>query len=325
MELNLWTYVPTSYLKPTTSEASLSAPDMAAWTSGCTLQNRTIELWLSSNGKAMQRPLSWRGWLTRPWVKRLSGTIFEPLTLQHGAAAFISSLPAIHANPSAMPAGAAGKQIRVTFGQKWRASSTKPSPNGSGVKTLKDTCPWDTPTSQQAYAAWATRQRQDCSRREKLVLATAGAGSSSWPTPTASDAGYVPDMMIEGGRLKTVSPIDISEGSGGQFALNEASRSWTTLWSLLKAMGWSAATATSLSSHPVRVSFKNGKRSFLTGLTSNPRFYEMIMGWPIGWTAPGEQVTAYAAWLRRSRGRYLSLLTSWTRDGTPNSAELVAS
>ena len=103
-------------------------------------------------------------------------------------------------------------------------------------------------------------------------------------------------------------------GSGGQFALNEASRSWTTLWSLLKAMGWSAATATSLSSHPVRVSFKNGKRSFLTGLTSNPRFYEMIMGWPIGWTAPGEQVTAYAAWLQRSRSQFSRLLTNWTPD-----------
>jgi hypothetical protein len=82
-------------------------------------------------------------------------------------------------------------------------------------------------------------------------------------------------------------------------------------------MGWSAATATSLSSHPVRASFKNGKRSYLTGLISNPRFYEMTMGWPIGWTAPGEQVTGYAAWLQRSRGQYSKLLTSWTRDGTP--------
>jgi hypothetical protein len=288
---------------------------MPASISGCTLQNRDTALWLSSSGKAMQRPLSWRGWLTRPWVRHLSGTTYEPSTLQHGVTAFISSLPAIPASRSATPAGEAAKPTRVTFGLKLPASSTKLSPNGSGVKTSKDTCPWDTPTSQQAYAAWATRQRQDCSRREKLARATAGAGSSSWPTPTASDAGYFPDMVIEDGQIRVVSPIDISKESGGQYALCETTRGWTALWLMLKALGWSARTATSPSSPPVRVSFKHGKASYLGGLIANPRFYEMVMGWPIGWTAPGEQATEFAAWLRRSRGRFSNLLTSWTRDG----------
>jgi hypothetical protein len=34
-----------------------------------------------------------------------------------------------------------------------------------------------------------------------------------------------------------------------------------------------------------------------------------VMGWPIGWTAPGEPVTGFAAWLQRSRIA-LSQLTS---------------
>jgi hypothetical protein len=39
------------------------------------------------------------------------------------------------------------------------------------------------------------------------------------------------------------------------------------------------------------------------------------MGWPIGWTAPGASVTEFAAWLRRSRGQFSSLLTSFHPDG----------
>lgn len=141
------------------------------------------------------------------------------------------------------------------------------------------------------------------------MLATAGAGCSSWPTPTASDAGYFPDLVVSAGTLKTVSPIDIAEGSGGQFALNEAARSWTMLWLTLEAIGWSYSATACPSSLPVRVSFKHGRGSFLSGLTPNPQFYEMVMGWPIGWTAPGAPVTGFAAWLLRSRGLFSSLLS----------------
>lgn len=66
------------------------------------------------------------------------------------------------------------------------------------------------------------------------------------------------------------------------------------------------------SSPRVRVSFKHGKGSSLRDLTPNPQFYELMMGWPTGWTAPGAPVTAYAAWLRRARGQFSNLLTSWT-------------
>lgn len=121
--------------------------------------------------------------------------------------------------------------------------------------------------------------------------------------------------MLEAGNVRAVSPIDISEGSGGQFPLAETARTWTLLWLTMKAVGWSAKTATSPSSLPVRVSFKHGKSSFYGTLMPNPRFYELIMGWPIGWTAPEGRVTEYPAWLRRSRGQFSKLLTDWRPDG----------
>jgi len=124
--------------------------------------------------------------------------------------------------------------------------------------------------------------------------------------------------MLEAGKIRAVSPIDISEGSGGQYALADAARAWTLLWLTIKALGWSARTALSPSSLPVRVSFKHGRTSFYGTLIPNPRFYELIMGWPIGWTAPEGQVTEFPAWLRRSRGLFSRLLTEFREVGEPD-------
>jgi len=122
----------------------------------------------------------------------------------------------------------------------------------------------------------------------------------------------VPDLLIEAGEIRLVSPQDITTGSGGQFSLSESARSWTSLWSTLKAVGWAATPASFRSSPRVRVSFKHGKGSSLRDLIPNPLFYELTMGWPIGWTAPEAPATGYAAWLRHSRGAFSRLLTSWT-------------
>lgn len=122
----------------------------------------------------------------------------------------------------------------------------------------------------------------------------------------------MPDLLIEAGQIRLVSPEYITAGSGGQFALNESSRVWTMLWSTLKAVGWTASQASFRSSPRVRVSYKHGNSSSMGDLMPNPQFYELMMGWPIGWTAPGAPATGYAAWLQRSRSQFLRLLTSWT-------------
>ncbi len=108
------------------------------------------------------------------------------------------------------------------------------------------------------------------------------------------------------------SPLNIKAESGGQFPLSESTKVWTSLWSTMTAIGWSPTKPPYRSSHPVRVTFRNGPGSFSTTLMPNPQFYELIMGWPIGWTAPGAPVTGYAAWLQRSRGQFSKLFTSWT-------------
>ena len=107
--------------------------------------------------------------------------------------------------------------------------------------------------------------------------------------------------MIEEGGLGFTGPHDAKHGSGGQFSLENAARSWSVLWHMLEALG-AIPTKPSRCSRRVRVSFRHGVGSYICDLTSNPAFYELVMGWPIGWTAPGAPVTGFAAWLQRSRG-----------------------
>lgn len=106
--------------------------------------------------------------------------------------------------------------------------------------------------------------------------------------------------MIEEGEIQPKSPFYVAETSSGQFSLSNAARTWTHLWMVMRALGWAPIT-TRPSSHRLRVSFRTGAGSSIGGLISNPRFFEHVMGWPIGWTASGEPVTGFAAWLRRSR------------------------
>lgn len=127
----------------------------------------------------------------------------------------------------------------------------------------------------------------------------------------------MPDLMVGGqmasDTIRPISPYYTAPTSSGQYSLSNAARAWTQLWRIMRAMGWMPVRMPR-SSHPVRVSFSFGTGSSISDLISNPQFFEAMMGWPIGWTAPGEPVTGYAAWLRRSRGA-LSALTLPAMDG----------
>lgn len=64
--------------------AWLFVPGLVGSNSGSTSPNPDIELWVSLSGKHEQRPLSWREWRTRRWVKLLSGTTLPPSTADAG-------------------------------------------------------------------------------------------------------------------------------------------------------------------------------------------------------------------------------------------------
>ncbi|MFI8682329.1 hypothetical protein ACIGFJ_08200 [Brevundimonas diminuta] len=112
-----------------------------------------------------------------------------------------------------------------------------------------------------------------------------------------------PDLVLENGQLKFTHRL----GQKRQYGLDTAGRSWVILWNLLQSLN-AIPTRQSSSSLPVRVNLKSGPGYCQSGLISNPAFYEMVMGWPIGWPEPEVPVTEFAAWLQRSRGALCALL-----------------
>lgn len=88
--------------------------------------------------------------------------------------------------------------------------------------------------------------------------------------------------------------------SGKQMGLKNAVYSWTVLWELLIAMGWTPRSPAS--SLPYRVRLRSGETGSVIDQTLNPRFTDWMMGWPPGWTDPLQPVTGWSAWLQRARG-----------------------
>jgi hypothetical protein len=116
--------------------------------------------------------------------------------------------------------------------------------------------------------------------------------------------------LLHQGKLSVIKSHALTPLSGGQIPLQNAARSWTQLWMAMQALGWRGVMVKYPSLHPVQLSFRSGNGSFQSTLASNPRFYELMMGWPIGWTAPGQPVTGFAAWLQRSRIQHSRLISS---------------
>ena len=107
---------------------SRSAPAPAGSTSGSCSPVPDIALWVTSSGKPTPRPCSWRGWKTRPWIARLSGTTLPPSTAARGAARWTSSARAIRASRFRSPAGGSARPTRATSGRTSRASSARCEP-----------------------------------------------------------------------------------------------------------------------------------------------------------------------------------------------------
>jgi hypothetical protein len=113
----MWLFVPQHDTMKTFAESAF-APVSADLILDCISQNPDTELFAMSSETLIARPLSWRGWRTRPWLRHLFGTICDPLMANRGVAAFISSLPVIPASPSPTQVSEKEKMTRATSGQK---------------------------------------------------------------------------------------------------------------------------------------------------------------------------------------------------------------
>src|SRR5712692_2071850 len=134
-----WLYVPVQELSNSASSSS-SASD--------------YEPWLTLSGKATRRAYSWRGWLTRPWILRLSGTISQPSTATYGVALWIASLRASRASQQAMQADELASVTSAGSGQTSRESSARWPQQSSFLRTSEDSS-----TSMTEPGSWSYSTR----------------------------------------------------------------------------------------------------------------------------------------------------------------------
>lgn len=182
----MWLHVPKSLL----SESSPSSPVAAGSISASSKRRKDeLVLWSTSSGKPTQRPLSWRGWRNRPWLKLLSGTTSAPSTLERGVEQWISLLAARPVRTSASPARRQGSKANAAASSfSTSASQTSQERPGSSGRT------WAGPQA-ELFGASSTLSSRKASGAppSPFVLLTWGrlngaSGSSSWPTATTRDA-----------------------------------------------------------------------------------------------------------------------------------------
>lgn len=189
-----WIYVPSTCL-PSVQESEDS-------TSGSESPSPEPELYVTLSGKQQPRPLSWRGWRRRPWIRLLSGTTSTPSTAARGVERWISSLRASRAPRSPSPASEAGSKTTAGCGRPSSASFAKFNPDGSFSRTSLDLFQTDEPLdgSSVDWPRWGSMRNGVCSARKAWVPPTSGNGCSSsrggspwdrnsYPTPSATPYG----------------------------------------------------------------------------------------------------------------------------------------
>ena len=204
----------------------LYVPGMPDLNSGSSLRlEMNTDVCVTSSGKPMQRPLLWRGWKTRSWIGRLSGTISRPLMADVGVDEWISSLGVIRANRSVSPAADLVSAIRVTCGPIYDALSEKYGRHSVFSRTSLSTLTMDlmpsAPTFENSDTEWKTIKaslRSDCLARRKWARRTGGNGYSSslWPTATANDDNKSPEAhramkaRMKGGPRNTITSLQVA-------------------------------------------------------------------------------------------------------------------
>ena len=330
---------------PSTSLASVPVPE--ASNSDSMPPNPEPELYVTLSGKPTPRPVSWRGWKTRPWITRLFGTTLPPSTLQRGVDSWISSLRETRASQTASPARDSEPTMTDGSPSISCASSMK-----AGLRVYSGKTCWGTPTgnsdiSYRHWKDWAAQLRLEYSARRKSAEAIGGSGCSSWPTALSEDSEQAgtwaeakvvqggpnpkekgetgPDLQAQVKQWQTPA-TDSSRSRGGdrkdEMGLDQQARNWPTP---MAADDGHKVTPASHQSGLIGASYRfsrpdpqtpGGQTSSKECRTLNPLFVEWLMGWPRGWTDLDSPATGWSLFRRRMRTELFRLCSQKPAQGS---------
>lgn len=144
-------------------------------------------------GKPMP-PQRWSArWKHSYWLRRLSGPTLPPSTRDRFAAAFISSLPAIPASPTAWPESGVARPTIDSSSTRFSAWSRSAGLSVSSAKTCRGMRTASSPPSSRHWKQWATALNAEYSARPKPAIRMDDEGSSFWPGVRIARGGYTRD------------------------------------------------------------------------------------------------------------------------------------
>ena len=274
-----------------------SAPVTADSSSPCDSPESPPELSVTLSGMSTRRPLSWRGWATRPWMTRLFGTISKRSTAERGAAAWISSLPVSHANRS-LPQGSNAESMTTGgCGLTLHGSSETWDPDMCCWRTSPSLFDMGSPTSSVTLPKSGSMRSGVVSQRAPLVplIGVSGGGAShGWPTPMASDSKRITPRTS---RDRRDSP-GLAVAAFAMWPTTTANAAWQGTEpprksSAAGAPGFKAAVMgwDGLHSETTPKIGDNGS----TPAVLNPCFVETLMGLDVGWTDPVRSLIDYTS------------------------------
>jgi len=329
-----WIYLPQTCWKPSPGSGCLarvhdSPPNRSA---------SEPSLYVSLSGKHAPRRASWRGWRTRLWSRRLSGTTLPPLTAALGAAQWIGSLEARRASPIPAPASDGAMTTNEAGAKVMDRSRTSPgsSPSvdppwsssrmfhsGSQTGLFSD--------SASNYQAWVTRSRTRCSSlRATLARLTSGSGYSSWPSPDSQAMNYGEPAESHIKRLAKLKDKH-RNGNGAGTTLAMASQRWASPAERYHKGANSEAhrqsrerphedqlpNQSAIWSRPDETTTDDGLNSLLQVWTPPvcPRLSPAFQWWLMRWPHPAaiycaSEATAWTRWWQRLRLEYYGINTA---------------
>ena len=176
-----------TWILPKQLHTSACALDTAALSLDLNEQSQVCAQSLFVRSKPSQLRIWLRKWKRDSWTQHLSGRILRPSLGQRFATEWTSSLGATHASHSVQPANAKVSKTRGTFGRLLQMAFDFSDPSAASLRTSKDISAWGCPTSSKTWQEWVIERRGAYSQRLNAERLTRESGSSSWPSPVASE------------------------------------------------------------------------------------------------------------------------------------------
>ncbi len=181
------------------------------------LQFQTLEASVMWRGKPRALKSWQRGCATATWIKRLSGRISAPSTVDRGVESWIASLRESRASRGVPPENARASTTSGTSERSLSESLTRWDRASSSWRTSAGLFDSEPPIFSGDWPTSGSMRSGACFRARESAPLTDGSACSFWPTATAGDAAST-----------SASPYSTESGRHSGTTLTDAQRAWPT-------------------------------------------------------------------------------------------------